>query len=62
MIQIYTYMIKLCFVFWLTHHKQMRCKDFHHALANPTSMTKGDGRHKFRFNGVDACEYTPSMV
>ena len=34
MIQIYTYMIKLCLFFWLTLHKQMRCKDFHHALAN----------------------------
>ena len=46
MIQIYTYMIKLCLFFWLTLHKQMRCKDFHHALANPTSMTKGVGLHK----------------
>ena len=35
MIQIYTYMITLCLFFWLTLHKQMRCKDFHHALANP---------------------------
>ena len=27
------------------------------SCESTTSMTKGDGLHKLRFNGVDACEY-----
>ena len=30
-------------IFWLTLHKQMRCKGFYHAAANALSPTKGVG-------------------